>query len=369
MRGIKRERGGKLDAPTDGPFTIAECLGKGTYRLEGRSQKVNGKHLRTFLEKFSPGESVFERAPEGSQCKWIGPFNVDNVNEKDAIATISKVGHAAKQVKLYMLRKSHNIAQQLSKPASASGTTGPIATEKNPTTTSSTSNHSTTITSSSTGTTATHTTTAAAVAASAVAAAAAAATAAVATAAAAAAAATAAASTIPGKATTPATKRVCSAASIWLPSLGLSHSDRSTLLDRNAWLNDNHMRAVIDLYNTRYSQRVSPMQDSVFCQHPSFFKAPLPGKNCFFIFYFLFFEHSTQDYVGFPFFHIHAFKITIPRVHQQTGGADCGLFAIANAVELAEGGCPRNVTYNQERMRVHLILCLEKKQICQFPYK
>ena len=80
-------------------------------------------------------------------------------------------------------------------------------------------------------------------------------------------------------------------------------------------------------------------------------------------------EHSTQDYVGFPFFHIHAFKITIPRVHQQTGGADCGLFAIANAVELAEGGCPRNVTYNQERMRVHLILCLEKKQICQFPYK
>ena len=178
-----------------------------------------------------------------------------------------------------MLRKSHDIAQQLSKPASASTTTGPIATEKNPTTTSSTSSYSTTITSSSTSTTTTHTTTAAAVAASAVAAAAVAA---------AAAAATAAASTIPGKATTPATKRVCSAASIWLPSLGLSHSDRSTLLDRNAWLNDNHMRAVIDLHNTRYSQRVSPMQDSVFCQHLSFFKAPLPGKNCFCKFYYYF---------------------------------------------------------------------------------
>ena len=39
----KTRKGGKLDAPTDGPFTIAECLGKGTYRLEGRSQKVKRK--------------------------------------------------------------------------------------------------------------------------------------------------------------------------------------------------------------------------------------------------------------------------------------------------------------------------------------
>ena len=41
-------------------------------------------------------------------------------------------------------------------------------------------------------------------------------------------------------------------------------------------------------------------------------------------------------------------------VHQQEGSEDCGVFAIAFAVELVFGGDPRAVIQRQESMRSHL---------------
>ena len=52
------------------------------------------------------------------------------------------------------------------------------------------------------------------------------------------------------------------------------------------------------------------------------------------------------------------FTVLMVPVHQQEGSEDCGVFAIAYAVELAFGGDPRAVIYRQESMRSHLESCL-----------
>ena len=56
-------------------------------------------------------------------------------------------------------------------------------------------------------------------------------------------------------------------------------------------------------------------------------------------------------------------------VQMQSGGADCGLFAIANANALAFGEPPGKVMYDQENMRHHLWQCLEKRKMTIFPVK
>jgi len=55
--------------------------------------------------------------------------------------------------------------------------------------------------------------------------------------------------------------------------------------------------------------------------------------------------------------------VCIPKVQTQKGGADCGLFAIANMTALAHGIDPLLVHYDQSKMRVHLIACFEKGQM------
>ena len=53
---------------------------------------------------------------------------------------------------------------------------------------------------------------------------------------------------------------------------------------------------------------------------------------------------------------------------RQIGGSDCGLFAIANAVALANGQDPGCVRFHQEQMRPHLLECLDSGNIAMFPH-
>ena len=53
--------------------------------------------------------------------------------------------------------------------------------------------------------------------------------------------------------------------------------------------------------------------------------------------------------------------------HQQIGSTDCGLFSIAYAVDLLLGNNPSNIIYDQSKMRVHLLNCLETELITPFP--
>ena len=56
-------------------------------------------------------------------------------------------------------------------------------------------------------------------------------------------------------------------------------------------------------------------------------------------------------------------------VQWQSGGSDCGIFAVAFATSICNGIDPVTVTFTQSRMRSHLVLCIEKKFLSMFPYK
>ena len=58
-------------------------------------------------------------------------------------------------------------------------------------------------------------------------------------------------------------------------------------------------------------------------------------------------------------------KVVLEESPKQVGLKDCGLFAIATATQLANGGIPK--MFNQNAMRGHLLTCFEKLQIRPFP--
>ena len=57
-------------------------------------------------------------------------------------------------------------------------------------------------------------------------------------------------------------------------------------------------------------------------------------------------------------------KIEIADMQVQKGSADCGLFAIAIATSLLYD---INLSYNQDKMRDHLLYCLEHGSLSVFP--
>ena len=54
-------------------------------------------------------------------------------------------------------------------------------------------------------------------------------------------------------------------------------------------------------------------------------------------------------------------------VQQQEGTMDCGIFAVAFAVEVCVGNNVENVSFNQKKMRKHLYDCLSKGVMTPFP--
>ena len=54
-------------------------------------------------------------------------------------------------------------------------------------------------------------------------------------------------------------------------------------------------------------------------------------------------------------------------VQQQCNNQDCGLFAIANMVEICFGNNPEDLSYDQDVMRSHLKECLSNKEMKPFP--
>ena len=54
-------------------------------------------------------------------------------------------------------------------------------------------------------------------------------------------------------------------------------------------------------------------------------------------------------------------------VQRQNGSNDCGLFSIAFATTLCFGKQPENICYNQSLIRSHLLNCIEKGVMEEFP--
>ena len=59
--------------------------------------------------------------------------------------------------------------------------------------------------------------------------------------------------------------------------------------------------------------------------------------------------------------------IVMKKLQRQDGSADCGLFAIAVMTSLAHKEDPSTVTYDQSKMRHHLLECFSTKLVTHFP--
>ena len=62
-----------------------------------------------------------------------------------------------------------------------------------------------------------------------------------------------------------------------------------------------------------------------------------------------------------------AITIVMKHFQRQEGSVDCGLFAITVMASLAHREDPSTVTYDQKRMRKHLIDCFSSKFVMPFP--
>ena len=61
-------------------------------------------------------------------------------------------------------------------------------------------------------------------------------------------------------------------------------------------------------------------------------------------------------------------KVMVVRVQQQ-GTVDCGLFAVAYAVSVANGKDPAKVKFEQPSMRAFFAECIKKRHLDVFPHK
>ena len=62
-----------------------------------------------------------------------------------------------------------------------------------------------------------------------------------------------------------------------------------------------------------------------------------------------------------------ALTVKVVNFQRQSGGSDCGLFAIAAATELCHGNDPSKKVFYQDQMRDHLLACLKNDQLTPFP--
>ena len=60
-------------------------------------------------------------------------------------------------------------------------------------------------------------------------------------------------------------------------------------------------------------------------------------------------------------------KIIPPSVQQQPNGVDCGVFAIAFAVDILNGFAEIGKRFDVGKMRSHLLKCLEEEEFTLFP--
>ena len=60
--------------------------------------------------------------------------------------------------------------------------------------------------------------------------------------------------------------------------------------------------------------------------------------------------------------------VTVVLQQLQKGLCDCGLFCLANATALAQGGNQTYVTWDQSKMREHLAECYKTNRMKVFPH-
>ena len=169
----------------------------------------------------------------------------------------------------------------------------------------------------------------------------------------------------------------------------LLQSDRDILLNPAAWLNDNIVSAVQKLLKQQLPVRngfqdpccgltyAFEIMSDEFIQvlhngHDHWLTISTIGaaKDEVFVFDSMYASVSTKvkhQIAALLATQTKAIKLSFVDVQKQSGGYDCGLFALAFATALVNGINPGRFLYDQRNMRKHLLECLRNKKMELFP--
>ena len=159
-------------------------------------------------------------------------------------------------------------------------------------------------------------------------------------------------------------------------------------IESGRWLNDNHINAVnyllkgqfpsaLGLYDPRYGEDLSfPTTETPFVQilHAKNHWLTVEGVNSSLVNVYDTMKYATTAVVQSQIAAIIHCKnkfitLQLQPTQKQKGDSDCALFAIAYATDLCYGNKVSTLQYYQERLRMHLIKCLNAKMMTPFPSK
>ncbi len=175
----------------------------------------------------------------------------------------------------------------------------------------------------------------------------------------------------------------------WVFDLGVTVADRNIILN-NEWLNDRIMDAAQRIVNgkmgkqgiqtnlLRQTQFAAEYEDCIQFHHDGadhwvLSRSDYRNKNVFV------YDSLNRGCVSVerisaqmqqlysPLMENGVLRVTNVLVDKQPNGLDCGVYAIANAMELVTGNEPRRAKYINSQMRQCLIQILERKVAFRFP--
>ena len=186
---------------------------------------------------------------------------------------------------------------------------------------------------------------------------------------------------------------------LWIPELGLYKIDRKCLESSDMWLNDNIISAAQTLLCKQSEGKILGWQSTQCSKRKQMF-APLPPHSTFIQMLHISGCHwilasnitisdgssllhsvgiydslglgsvslSTKKQIcSFVCPKCDTYLFDLMNIQRQSNSSDCGLFVIACATELVHGCDPVLCMWDCSQMRVHLLHCLEEKQMCRFP--
>ncbi len=165
------------------------------------------------------------------------------------------------------------------------------------------------------------------------------------------------------------------------------------LLEQDVWLTSSHIMVALTNIKKNYPDYAG-FDDTLRFQNPSFVPNIIRNKTVF-VFHVLnhwvtvtnidFSHHHNDKEVWFLYdslqnktYYNKTLQI-LKRIRQQdillvnspchiqNGTNDCGLFAIANTLNVVNGICPSNQSYKQEEMRKHFNECVRNNEFVRFP--
>ena len=177
----------------------------------------------------------------------------------------------------------------------------------------------------------------------------------------------------------------------WIADLHLTVSDENVLLTSNGWLSDKHINAsqfimksqfpslegFVDTLLVSCGKVRNPIEKSGIQIHNLNIKhwvmsAFMNGTLTVYDSLYLNFSASLVKQLKAVYPHLSKGApnpiVKLVRPQLQSNFNDCGLFAVANCVAIANGIDPASIKFHQSQMRSHLHTCFKSKTLTMFPH-